>query len=300
MWRLTRMRRRLIRDSRVRLVAPSLQSNGVAGSGRSRARWSLHTPDYCCLVGYLRRVIDANVRLSIRLDRRINPDHGDLHRAFITAVRDEMSRLPEGSVVADLGGGRRCYYVDCLPDEHSLHLVAVDISADELAANTDVAECRIANVAEGLPFADGEVSLVLSRMLLEHVDGVPAAANHMGRVLAEGGVAIHFLPCRYSTFALAARLLPFGLLLALLHRVSPGTRGEVEFDVFYDDCYPRALERAFHDAGFQRVEVRVEYVSTSYYWSIFPLFLLVAAYERLVRGADARSLAAYLMVYAER
>ena len=102
-------------------------------------------------------------------------------------------------------------------------------------------------------------------------------------------------PSRWSR-----RLFPFGLLLALLHLVSPRTRGEVEFDVFYDDCYPEALERAFRGAGFQRVEVRVEYVSTSYYWPIFPLFLLVAAYERLVRRADARSLAAYLMVYAER
>jgi SAM-dependent methyltransferase len=251
-------------------------------------------------VGYLRRLIDTNVRLSIRLDRRINPDHGDLHRSFLAAVRNEMARLPEGSIVADLGGGRSCAYVDALPAGHSLHLVAVDISPEELAANTDVAECRVANVAQELPFADGEVSLVLSRMLLEHVDGVPNAAAQMGRVLTDGGVAIHFLPCRYSTFAIAARLLPFGLLLSLLHLVSPETRGDVEFDVFYDQCYPRALERAFRDAGFRRVEVRVEYVSTSYYWPILPLFLLVAAYERLVRRADARSLAAYLMVYAER
>jgi ubiquinone/menaquinone biosynthesis C-methylase UbiE len=251
-------------------------------------------------VGYLRRLIDANVRVSRRIDRRINPDHGDLQRAFFAAVEDEMARLPEGSVVADLGGGRHCLYVDRLPADHPLHLVAVDISADQLAANTDVAECRVANVAEELPFADGEVSLVLSRYLLEHVDGVPAAATHMGRVLAPGGVALHFVPCRFSTFAVAARLLPFGLLLGLLHRVSPETRGEVEFEVFYDHCYPSALERAFYDAGFRRVEVRVEYVSTSYYWPFLPLFLLVAAYERLVRKADARSLAAYVMVYAER
>jgi ubiquinone/menaquinone biosynthesis C-methylase UbiE len=251
-------------------------------------------------VGHLRRFIDANIRVSARLDRRINPDHGDLHRAFFASVRDELARLPEGSVVADLGGGRHCAYLDCLPTEHSLRLVAVDISADELAANTEVAECRVANVAEELPFADGEVSLVLSRFLLEHVEAVPAAATHMGRVLTPGGVAIHFLPCRFSTFAVVARVLPFGLLLNLLHRVSPETRGTVEFDVYYDHCYPKALEKAFRDAGFRRVEVRVEYVSTSYYWPFLPLFLLVAAYERLLRKADARSLAAYLMVYAER
>lgn len=56
-------------------------------------------PTYRCLVSYLRRVIDANVWLSTRLDRRINPDHGDIHRAFLAAVQDEMVGLPEGSVV---------------------------------------------------------------------------------------------------------------------------------------------------------------------------------------------------------
>ena len=74
-------------------------------------------------------------------------------------MKDEMARLPEGSVVAYLGGGRHCLYVHHLPEDHSLHLVAVDISADELAANTDVVERRVANVAEEcLPFGDGEVN----------------------------------------------------------------------------------------------------------------------------------------------
>ena len=76
--------------------------------------------------------------------------------------------------------------------------------------------------------------------------------------------------------------------------------GQVEFPAFYDHCYPSALERAFYDVGFRRVDARVEYVSTSYDWPVLPLFLLVAAYERLVRKADVCSLAAYVMVYAER
>lgn len=248
----------------------------------------------------VRRLIDANVRASHWFDRRMNPDHGDLHRAFLATVRREMNDLPEGAIVADLGGGRHCEYMDCLPEDRALRVVAVDISADELAANTDVAETRIANVAEELPFADGEVGLVLSRFLLEHVDDVPAAIGHMGRVLAPGGVALHFMPCRFSTFGTAARILPFGRLLKLLHWLIPWSKGVVEFDVFYDHCYPAALERSFRDVGFRWVDVRVEYVSTSYFFPVLPVFLLVAAYERIVRKADARSLAAYIMVHAER
>ena len=83
-------------------------------------------------------------------------------------------------------------------------------AAPELAANGDVAETPAADVAAALPLPDASADLILSRALLEHVHGVPAAIGHMARVLQPGGVALHLVPCRYSLFGMAARLLPFG------------------------------------------------------------------------------------------
>ena len=170
-------------------------------------------------------MIDANVRLSARLDRRINPDHGDLHRAFFAAVKDEMARLPEGSVVADLGGGRHCLYVDHLPADHSLHLVAVDISADELAANrtsrsavsqTSPKSCRSATARS--------VSCSLGFFSSTWTACLPRRPTWEGCLpLVESRSTFSRVVSRHSR--LSARLLPFGLLLALLHRVSPETRG---------------------------------------------------------------------------
>jgi ubiquinone/menaquinone biosynthesis C-methylase UbiE len=248
----------------------------------------------------IRKFIDANNRASSRADARLNPDHGGLELIFDDMVRRALKDLPEGATVADLGAGRRSGFADCLPEDRTLKVVGVDISADELAQNQDVTEGRVANIVEELPFGDGEVALVLSGCLLEHVDGVPDAVRHMSRVLAPGGSALHFVACRFSTFGTAARLLPFGLLLRLLHWVKPETKGWIEFDVFYDNCYPAAIERLFYDAGFRQVEVKVEYSSTAFFYSFFPLFLLVAMYERIVRKMDARSLAAHMMVYAQR
>jgi predicted RNA methylase len=62
--------------------------------------------------------------------------------------------LPEGAAVLDLGGGRRCRYADAVAPPGRVRLIAVDIAPEELAANTDVAETCVAEVAAGLPLPD--------------------------------------------------------------------------------------------------------------------------------------------------
>lgn len=251
--------------------------------------------------GVFRRLIDSNVRASRAVADRLELESDKpFWQAFQSEAAERIGRLRDGDTVVDLGGGRRCVYAAAVPPGRDLRLVAVDVSAEELAANDDVDETRVANVAEGLPFDDGSVQLILSRALLEHVDGVPAAARHMGRVVAPGGTALHFVPCRYSLFGTAARLLPFHLMLDLLHRVSPGTRGQVEFETHYDNCHPDGLERAFRDAGFRRVEVDVCFAQPGYFEPVFPLFLLTSLYERAVRALGLRRLSAYALVRAER
>jgi SAM-dependent methyltransferase len=166
--------------------------------------------------------------------------------------------------------------------------------------NEDVAEKQVADVAAGLPMPDGSVDLILSRALLEHVQGVPAAIGHMARVLKPGGVALHLVPCRYSLFGLAARILPFGPLVRLVHVVMPWTRGNVEFPVVYDHCYPQALEREFGAAGFSKVEVWITWAQPGYFEAAYPAFLLHASYEWMVRHLRLRGLAAYVVVRATR
>lgn len=248
----------------------------------------------------VRAVLEANRRASRRVDARLNPVYGELYLRFEERVAKELASLGSSAVVADLGGGRRFAFAEHLPPVNGPRVVAVDVSEEELAANGDVDDTRVADVAAHLPFGDGEVDLVLSRFLLEHVDGVPGAVAQMARVLKPGGKAIHYVPCRYSHFATAARLLPFRALLKLLHVVSPETRSDVGFDVHYDHCYPAAMERLFRGAGFRNVSIEVTAVGSEYFWPFLPAYLLVAAYERLVKRMDARSLMSYMLVVAER
>jgi SAM-dependent methyltransferase len=179
-------------------------------------------------------------------------------------------------------------------------VIAVDISPEELAMNTEASETCVADVSSELPFPPGSVDLIISRALLEHVKGVPSAVEQMAKVLKPGGVAVHLIPCRFSLFGVAARLMPFGPLLRLTHLVNPETRGQVEFPVVYDHCWPQALERAFLSAGFREAHCEITWACPGYFEAVFPLFVLHTIWEWTIRTFRVRSLAAYVVISASR
>jgi SAM-dependent methyltransferase len=223
-----------------------------------------------------------------------------LWRQFERTVREALQEVPDEGTFVDVGGGRSCVYSAAVPRERGVKLVSVDVSPEALALNSVADETRVADISRGLPFADAEVDLLVSRVVLEHVDGVPAAIAHMHRVLKPGGRTIHFVPGRFALFALAAKLLPFAPLLRLLHFAIPASAGVVEFDVHYDQTDPVALKRLFERAGFRDVRVRWTAAQADYFKVVFPAFVLVAAYQTLVRALGLRRLAAYAIVDARR
>jgi ubiquinone/menaquinone biosynthesis C-methylase UbiE len=240
-----------------------------------------------------------NRRLSRRFDPRVESTDR-FYRDYDALVVDAAHSLDPGSAIVDLGGGRYCPFASEVDRSRGIRIVAVDVSQAELDANETVDETRLANVAEGLPFRDGEVSLLVSRTLLEHVKGVPAAIGHIGRVVAPGGCTIHLVPCRNALFALAARAIPWRIAKPALDRLVPAAKGVVEFEPYYDSCEPDELERLFREAGFSKVEVWVCWGQTGYFEAFFPAFLAVWAYQALMRRLGIRRLAAYAVVEAVR
>jgi ubiquinone/menaquinone biosynthesis C-methylase UbiE len=249
----------------------------------------------------LRRFFDLNVKASAALERRLGVENEIVlwHR-FHQLVADSLRELPAGSRFVDLGGGRRCDYAESVPRERDVRLIAVDVSAEELAHNTDADEKIVADVASGLPFADGQIDLLVSRVVFEHIDGVPDAIAQIARVMKPGGRTIHLMPGRNALFALAARFLPFEAMLRALHFVLPTTAGHVEFDVHYDHTEPVAMKQLFVEAGFHNVTVEWTAAQADYFRPVVPLYLLVALYQWLVRALGIKRLAAYLIVAAER
>jgi SAM-dependent methyltransferase len=246
-----------------------------------------------------RRFIDLNVTASTATERRLRlATDKTLWQSFERAARQAIAGLPDGAKIVDLGGGRRCVYHHALRPE--LDLIAVDVSAEELALNPHATQTVVADVSHDLPLPPASVDLLLSRAVLEHVPDVRAAARHMARALKPGSQTMHLLPGRYSLFGMAARVLPFKPLLMVLHRVMPKTIDQVEFDVFYDQGWPDAIEQAFTEAGFRDVTVEVTWAQPGYFEAIYPLFLLHALYERVLRTLGLRRMAAYMVVSATR
>jgi SAM-dependent methyltransferase len=248
----------------------------------------------------MRAVLDANVRLSRATERRLGlPSEATVWRSFSTEAAELVRALPDGAVAVDLGGGRMCRYAKEVQPPGRIRFIAVDISAEELALNTDVAETYVSDVAEELPLPDDSADLILSCALLEHVDGVPAAIQEMARVLRPGGISLHLVPCRYSLFGMAARLLPFKPLLWLTLKLAPWFADQsFGFSVHYDQCYPCALERQFRAAGFASVEQQFSWACEDFFTGIYPIYLLYAAYEQVVRRLGLRRLSAYTIVKA--
>lgn len=255
---------------------------------------SPHTSSYMPL---LQRFLEANTRLSMRYDKRRDVA---LYARYDDEVARALSALPDGGVVADIGGGRTCSFAERIPDDKVLQIVAVDVSPYELAANTTAHETRVADVSRHIPFEEGEVDLLVSRTLLEHVPDVQSAVREMARVLKPGARTFHLLPCRYALFAVIARVVPFDLAKRVLHTIIPGSRGVVEFEVFYDRGHPRDLERAFLAAGFREVEVDYTWDQTAYFQAFFPAFLAVLLYQRIAKLLRLRVLASYAIVRAVR
>lgn len=248
-----------------------------------------------------RKVVDFNVRMSRFTERKLHlPTDKTLWHQFEEDAAAAIAALPDGATVLDLGGGRRCVYSFAVRPAGRITLIAVDISAEELAANRDVDRTLAADVGKEIPMPTASVDLILSRALLEHVEGVPASIKEMARVLKPGGRAIHLVPCRYSLFGIAARMLPFEQLLKITHATMPWTKGQVEFPVKYDHCWPEALEIEFRTAGFSNVETGITWAQPGYFEAIYPLFLLHAIYEQVVRLLNLRKLAAYVEVQATR
>jgi ubiquinone/menaquinone biosynthesis C-methylase UbiE len=251
------------------------------------------------MTAMLTRFLRANRQLSNRFAARVESTDR-FYRRYDALVIAAARGLESGSAIVDLGGGRHCPFAAELDRADGTRIIAVDISQAELDANETVDEVRVADVAAGLPFDDGEVSLLVSRTLLEHVKGVPAAVGHIERVVAPGGRTIHLIPCRNSAFALAARLIPWRIAKPAVDRLVPSASGVIEFEPYYDSCEPKRLERLFCESGFSEVRVSVCWSQADYFQSVFPIFLVVWAYQALLRRVGARRLAAYAIVDAVR
>lgn len=244
------------------------------------------------------RFINANRRLSLRVygwfpqykDQSIWPDY------LATAARLADEAGP--GLALDVGGGRACRWAS-LKAEPSSKLLALDISHDELAHNPDVDLRIVGDAASTLPLLEGSLDLIASQSVIEHLADTQAFINEAYRALKPGGHLMALFPSRFAPFSLLNQMLPAKVSHALLERLTANPE-ELGFEHHYDHCHYGAISKLLDHSGFEPVELRVSYAQSDYFSFFFPLFLLSAGYEWLVRALGLKSLAAYVFFVARK
>lgn len=240
-----------------------------------------------------------NRRASAWLELRLPQAREDLFVTYETVVAKHMNARPQ-QLVADVGGGRSCPFSKDRQPALGTRIIAVDVSEEEIKHNRDVDETRVANIMERLPFAPGEVDMIVSRSVLEHLTDLESFVANSRTALKSGGYFIHLIPARFAPFAVINRALPATFSKKLLYFFQPQVQGICGFPAFYDRCYHSAMSRLLDANGFDVEDSSVSYYQSRYYNFFVPAYLLSALYELVVRAAGRRDLAAYLLVVARK
>jgi ubiquinone/menaquinone biosynthesis C-methylase UbiE len=248
----------------------------------------------------LRSFIVANRKVSERLAPLFPQARHDLHIEWRETVGRYAAMLDDGALIVDAGGGKSCAFKANLPGGKSLRIVAVDISEDELERNRDVDEWRVADISAALPFADGEVDMVVTRSVVEHLEDPAGFAAETFRVLKPGARTIHIIPGKFGLVSIVNQLLPKRVARKLVHLVVPGSDETLGFPAFYRKTYPSAFATLLSEQGFEIEELRVSYSQGYYFASFVPLYLAVSTLELALERLKARNLSALFLVVARK
>jgi SAM-dependent methyltransferase len=247
-----------------------------------------------------RAFLRGNKRAAFAVERHLPQAKTNLHAEYTRTVGEYLSSLPPGAVVVDVGGGKKCDFARHRAPGSGVKLVAVDVSAEELAHNVDVDEKVVADATQRLPFGDQEVDIIASHSVIEHLRDSEAFVRESARVLKHGGFSINMLPNRFAPFSVANRLMPRSLSRQLLRILIPGSEGKLGFPAFYDRTDPSAMREIIAQSGLEVVELRVGYYQAEYFDFFLPLYLLSAAYEIVASSLRLQDLAANMLIVARR
>src|SRR3954469_25339114 len=248
----------------------------------------------------LRQFFALNRKACASLRPFLPHAHAKLGDRYLSTVADHLNDVPEGAIVLDVGGGKRCEFAEIMNDRARARIVAVDISEEELEPNCDVDGKIVADIVQGLPLRSRGVDAIVSRSVLEHLREPEAFVQHASRVFKPNGYFIHLFPCRFAPFAMVNQLLPHGLAARVIHFFRPGSEGRLGFPAYYKSCYPSAMRSLLTKHGFELHDLRVSFYQSTYFQFFFPFFLLSVTYELVVYALGLQNLGAHILVVARK
>lgn len=246
----------------------------------------------------LREFIAANKRIS----QAITPRH--VHEANVFGAYHKLAALlmshPGVTTVVDVGAGKQWHFPRHYKEWFGLHLIGLDIDAEEMAPNRDLDEKIVCDVVQDIPLPDGSVDLFTVSSGIEHFSDNERFLSHAYRKLRPGGFFIAQFPSRYAPFAIANRILPRRVTRRLLDAAMLDSKRELGFRAYYDRTHYAAFKHLVAKTGFRELYHLPGYYSSSYCEFFVPLYLVSYAYDALTYGIGVKHLAAYNLWVLEK
>lgn len=161
-------------------------------------------------------------------------------------------------------------------------VVGVDIDP-EVLRNPELDEAHVVGADDALPFEDNTFDAVLCDWVLEHVASPNKFLREVYRVLKKGGAFFFRTPNSWHYVAIVAKLTPdwFHHLVANWARgYPPGAHDP--WPTYYRLNSRKIVCAEGHNAGFERVELRMWEPEPRYLVFHYLPFLAGVAYERIV------------------
>lgn len=200
--------------------------------------------------------------------------------------------------VCDVGGGRNPTFSAEYVQDHGFAYTLLDIDPTELERARGSVDKVVADIAAPSFEPPRQYDLVLSRMLAEHVGDGGQFHRNVFRLLAPGGIAVHFFPTLFSTPFVVNRLMPERLADVVLDAIAPRDRSlQGKFPARYSWCRgptARQMQR-LQGIGYQIVEYR-GYFGHAYYGRLPVVRELHRAKSRLLLRHPVAPLTSYACV----
>lgn len=209
--------------------------------------------------------------------------------------------------VCEIGGGRDPMFDAPGAAAKGVNLIVNDIDAGELALTPPGLETVRFDVAGDLrevEAPENRFDMMISRMVFEHIDGVPQAWRNVQRMLKPGGIGLAFFPTLYAWPFLVNHLIPEKASRALVHALYPNRAdggSDPKFPALYDHCVTseRKQRGMLDPIGFSEVHI-MPFWGHGYLKRVPVAREIDAFANRMAAKLDVRLLSSYAFVLVRK
>ncbi|MFA5933073.1 MAG: methyltransferase domain-containing protein [Microgenomates group bacterium] len=247
----------------------------------------------------LKKFIELNQNISRKIEKMLphaKPDITDKYSQIVS----EYANKQKNQVIVDLGGGRSSPFVKYLNKKLKNQLIVVDEDESELEKNISANKTLVADINKPLPLKPQSVDLVVSRYVLEHLEGVPNFIINSKKILKDGGYSINLFSCKFAIFSILNQLIPSKLAKILLNNLIPGSQHIRGFKTNYNYCFYDSIINIYLKNGFTVEKIKLSYYQSRYFSFFLPFYIVSIIYELILYTLGLKNLCAYILIIARK